>query len=98
MKRSQAVEEQAKNFSQDCASTFEEGVYSFLYSTWLKHPTMDFSFLESKYADQIAEWNDDPSVREEGLRARASEDETSSAPTNDAIPYEDPPTEDGPAT
>lgn len=39
---------------------------------------MDFTFLGSDYADQVAEWNYDPSIREEGLRARFGQAEDQS--------------------
>lgn len=78
--------------------TFEDETYDFLFSTWLKHLGMDFLFLGMNYANQVAEWNADPSIQEDKLRAReeqraqeatgASDPSTSATPSRD-FPYAD---------
>lgn len=87
-KQVEAAEEWSSKLEQDCSFSFEDRVYSFLYSTWLEHLEMDYSFFGSKYVDQVVEWNVEPSTHEEGLRARANEDVT--LPEKDATPPQDP--------
>lgn len=87
----ESTEESYKKLEKDQTSAFEEGVYSFIFSTWLQHFELDFSFLGSMYANQIAEWNADPSIQEGRLRDRENQHIGSNAPRD---VQQDPPTED----
>lgn len=64
--------EHCKKLEEDGMLAFEEGIFYFLFFTWLQHPEIDFLFLGSRYADQVAKWNADPSIQENGLRAWAN--------------------------
>lgn len=75
-------------------SAFKEGIYSFLYSTWLEHLEIDFSSLGSRYLDQVTEWNVNPLILEEEFRAWANQDASSVALNNASTPPQDPLIED----
>ena len=50
------AEENSKKLEEEKVAAFEEGVSAFLYTTWLQHPEMDFSFLGTRYFVQVTEW------------------------------------------
>ena len=78
------AEENEKKLEEEKAASFEEGVSAFLYTTWLQHPEMDFSFLGTRYSAQVAEWIVDAADQ------RADN-------VGSSVPQDDPPSQDPPA-
>ena len=44
-------------FEQVWAENFDEGVYTFIYNVWHKHPEWDLSFLREAAKEMIVEFN-----------------------------------------
>ena len=56
-------------FQQVCEEQYDEGVWTFLYNMWSKHPKWDLSFLGEAAKEMVAEFNAPPKTPLEGLPA-----------------------------
>ena len=47
-------------FEQGCREQYDEGVRTFMYNVWLKHPKWDLSFLWEVAREMVTEFNASP--------------------------------------